>query len=213
MRFKTVARVLVLFSTMFVVPALASAQNAPATTYGVKAGFNVSSIKVSFDDASVTSDGRAGMVIGGWVARDFSPRGGLQVEGLLEQKGGEFKLSDNIGFDDDSSFRLTYLTFPVLGRVNLPAGTSTVRLLAGPTFGFHVNESIKVGEVELDGDEVNLKTFETGFALGGQVEVRRFVVDVRYIWGLTNINADKDDDADEPTVKNNAFQLTFGWSF
>jgi hypothetical protein len=195
----------------FVVPALASAQGAPAMTYGVKAGFNVSSIKVSFEDVSVTSDGRAGMVIGGWVARDFSPRGGIQVEGLLEQKGGEFDISDDIGFDDDSSFRLTYLTFPVLGRVNFPAGMSTVRLLAGPTFGFHVNESIKVGDVELDGDEVDLETFEAGFALGGQVEIRRFVVDVRYIWGLTSINAS--DDEDEPSVKNNAFQLTFGWSF
>jgi hypothetical protein len=180
-------------------------------TYGVKAGFNVASIKVKFDNATVTSDGRAGMVIGGWVARDFSPRGGIQIEGLLEQKGGEFELSDDIGFEDDSSFRLTYLTFPVLGRVNLPAGTSTVRLLAGPTFGFHVNESIKVGDVELDGDEVDLKTFEAAFAVGGQVEIRRFVVDVRYIWGLTDINAS--DDEDEPTVKNNAFQLTFGWSF
>ena len=211
MRLTSLVRVCVLSSMTFIVPAVASAQGAPATTYGVKAGFNVASIKIKFDDASVTSDGRAGMVIGGWVARDFNPRGGIQVEGLLEQKGGEFDFSDNIGLDGDSSFRLTYLTFPVLGRVNVPAGTSTVRLLAGPTFGFHVNESIKVGNVELDGDEVELKTFEAGFALGGQVEVRRFVVDVRYIWGLSDINGS--DDEDEPTVKNNAFQLTFGWSF
>ena len=195
-------------------PALAFAQDAPTTTYGVKAGFNVSSMKFKFDDATITSDGRAGMVIGGWVARDFNPRAGIQVEGLLEQKGGEFDISDDIGFDDDTSFRLTYLTFPVLARINLaPAGPAAVRLLAGPTFGFHVNESVEVGDVELDGDEADLETFETGFALGGQAEIRRFVIDVRYIWGLTNIDASDDDDDDEATVKNNLFQLTFGYRF
>ena len=112
---------------------------------------------------------------------------------------------------DDASFKLSYLEFPVLARINLPLSTATVRLLTGPTFAFNVNESIKVGGVELDGDEVPLKPFEMGFALGGAVEIRKFVIDGRYTWGLTDIN-DSDDD-DEPTVKNGTFSLTFGWIF
>lgn len=211
MRFQTVARVLVLTSLIISVPALASAQG--ATEVGAKIGFNVSSIKVKFDDATVTSDGRAGIVVGAWVARDFNARVGFQGEVLIEQKGGEFSIDDDIGFGDEASFKLTYLSFPALARINVPAGTSMVRFLTGPSFNFHINESIKVGGVELDGDDVDLETFEMGWVIGGQVEIRKFVIDARYIWGLTNINASADDDEDEPTVKNNAFQLTFGYRF
>ena len=50
-----------------------------------------------------------------------------------------------------------------------------------------------------------------GFALGGAVQIRKFVIDGRYTWGLTDINDDDDDD--DATVKNGAFSLTFGWLF
>jgi hypothetical protein len=191
------------------VPALASAQAAGAE-FGVKVGFNVSSIKFDFDEADITSDGRAGIVVGFWGAKDFNPRVGIQVDAMLEQKGGETQIDDDI-FDDDASFKLTYLTFPVMARFNFTAGTSTIRFLTGPSFNFHVNESIEVGGVELDGDEVDLETFEMGWVIGGQGTIKNFVIDVRYIWGLTNINSS--DDEGEPTVKNNTFQMTFGWRF
>jgi hypothetical protein len=191
-------------------PALASAQ-AGATEYGVKGGINISSIKVDFDDVNVTGDGRAGFLFGGWVARDFNPRVGIQAEGLFSMKGSEFNAED-LGFEDDSSFSLSYLEIPVLARVNFPVSPVTVRVLAGPTFAFNVNESVKVGEIELDGDEVPLKAFEMGFALGGAVEIRsKFVVDARYTWGLTDIN--DSDDTDEPTVKNGTFSISFGYRF
>ena len=209
MRFKTVARVFVLASMIAAVPALASAQG--AAEFGAKVGFNIASLKVKFDDATVTSDGRAGIVVGFWGAKDFNARAGIQVEALLEQRGGEFSIDDDIGFGDDASFKITYLNFPVLGRFNFTAGSSTVRLLTGPSFDFHVNETIKVGGVELDGDEVDLETFHMGWVLGGQAAIKNFVIDVRYIWGLTDINGS--DDAGEPTVKNNAFQMTFGYRF
>lgn len=195
---------------LLALPALVSAQVAPATTFGVKAGFNIANIKVDFDGGSVTGDGRAGGVFGVFGAHDFNPQFGMQVEGLFTQKGTEFELADDLGFDDDASFTLSYIEFPVLARVNFPASTATVRLLAGPTFAFSVDESIKVGDVELDADEVPLKSFEMGFALGGAVQIRKFVIDGRYTWGLTDINDDDDDDA---TVKNGAFSLTFGWIF
>ena len=191
-------------------PALVSAQ-APPMTFGVKAGFNISNINVDFDDGNVSGDGRAGGVFGFFGAHDFNPRAGIQVEGLFTQKGAEFDFEDDLGFDDDASFKLSYVEFPVLARVNFPASTATVRLLAGPTFAFNVKESVKVGGVELDGDEVPLKAFEMGFALGGAVQIRKIVIDGRYTWGLTDIN--DGDDTDEPTVKNGAFSLTFGWIF
>ena len=210
MRFRTLASLFIVLAFVLAIPTVAAAQD-PAMSFGVKGGLNVSNIKVSFDDADITSDGRAGFLFGFFMARDFNPRAGIQVEALFSQKGGEFSIDDDLGFNDDASFKLSYLEFPVLARINFPVSANTVRVLAGPTFAFNVNESIKVGDVTLDGDEVPLKPFEMGFALGGAVEIRKFIIDARYTWGLLDIN--DSDDEDEPTVKNNAFSFSVGWRF
>jgi Outer membrane protein beta-barrel domain len=211
-RFRTLASLFIVPAFVLAIPSLAAAQ-APqdaATSFGIKAGLNVSSIKVSFDDGDITSDGRAGFLFGFFMGHDFNRRAGIQVEALFSQKGGEFAVEEQL-FDDDASFTLSYLEFPVLARINFLASSNKVRLLTGPTFAFNVNESIKVGDVELDGDEVPLKPFEMGYVLGGAFEIRKFIIDARYTWGLMDIN-DSDDEG-EPTVKNNAFSFSVGWRF
>lgn len=210
MRFSTPARLIGALALLFALPSIASAQ-AGSSGFGVKGGFNISSVKVDFDDVSVTGDGRAGILLGAFYAVDFNPHFGIQVEGLFTQKGTEFGVEDDLGFDDDTSFKLNYIEFPVLARVNFPASAATVRLLAGPAIGFKASQSIKVGNIEIDADEVPLKSFDFGLALGGAVEINRFIVDARYTWGLTDIN--DSDDAEEPTVKNRAFSFSVGWRF
>jgi hypothetical protein len=206
-RFRIVGRFFIAPVMLLALPVLASAQE---ISYGVKAGFNIASLKVSFDEVDVTGDGRAGLLIGAFVARDFNPNFGIQFEGLFTQKGTEFAAEDNL-FDDDASIKLNYIEFPVLARASFPAATATFRLLAGPTFGFKASQSVEVGNVELEADEVPLKSFDLGLALGGAVEIRQFIIDARYTWGLTDIN--DGEDPDEPTVKNNAFSVSFGWRF
>ncbi len=214
MRFRTLARVLIVSAFVLAIPSLAAAQ-APqdaATSFGIKAGLNVSNIKVSFDDGDITSDGRAGFLFGFFMGHDFNRRAGIQVEALFSQKGGEFAEEDQF-FDEpgDPSFKLSYLEFPVLARINFLASTNKVRVLAGPTLAFNVNESIKVGDVEFDGDDVPLKPFEMGFVLGGAFEIRKFIIDARYTWGLMDIY--DTEDAGAPTLKNNAFSFSVGWRF
>ena len=192
-------------------PAIASAQ---ATTlgemeYGVKGGINISNLKLESEGTSITGDGRAGFLFGFWVAKDFNPRAGIQVEALFSKKGGEF--GEGVLDIEDASFSLTYIEIPALARVNFPVAPAIVRVLAGPTFAFHVNESIKFGGEELDADQIDLKTFEMGFALGGAVEFKKFVVDARYTWGLTDINGS--DDEGEPTAKNGTISISFGYRF
>lgn len=189
-------------------PAIASAQ-AGETEYGVKAGINISNLKLESEGTSITGDGRAGFLAGFFVAKDFNPRAGIQVEALFSKKGAEF--GEGVLDIEDASFSLTYFEIPALARINFPVAPATVRVLAGPTFAFHVNETIKFGGVELDADEIDLKTFEMGFALGGAVEFKKFIVDARYTWGLTDINGS--DDEGEPTAKNGTFSISFGYRF
>jgi outer membrane protein with beta-barrel domain len=215
---RNVASVLMVTAICLTLPSLASGQGAAAAaapgemSYGVKAGINISSLKVDFGDASVTGDGRAGLLIGPWVARDFNPRFGIQAEGLFTVKGSEFNAED-LGFGEDSSFSLSYIEIPVLARANFPVAPAIVRFLAGPTFAFNVNESVKVGGVKLDADQVPLKAFEMGFAIAGAVEFRKFIVDARYTWGLTDINDSSDIEDADTTVKNGTFSISFGYRF
>lgn len=207
MRSHSLASLLVVLVPLLGLPAVASAQ---ATSGGIRAGFNIASITVDFDEAKVTGDGRAGLVAGGFVAQDFNPNVGIQVEALFSQKGSEFAVEDDL-FDDDASIKLNYLDFPVLARISFPGTAAAFRVLTGPSINFKISQSVEVGDVEIDADEVPIKSFEFAYVLGAAVEFGTFIVDGRYNWGLTDINDSEDED--EPTVKNNWFSVSFGWRF
>jgi hypothetical protein len=192
------------------VPAAALAQDAPVQV-GVKVGVNVSNVKVDFDGDEVTGDNRTGFLAGLFVARDFNPRAGVQIEALFSQRGTDFGV-DDVGFDAESTFKLTYVDIPVLARINVVStDRAAFRVLVGPSFGFKASQTIEVGGVEIDDDDVELKSFDMGLSFGAAVEVRNFVIDGRYILGLTDINGS--DDEGEPTVKNNGYSFSIGWRF
>ena len=207
----------VFVSAALLVPSPASAQG---TTVGIKGGSNISNatFKVPDGSFSVTPDSRAGLVIGGFVARDFNQTAGLVVEGLFSQKGAIFNFTDT-GNTIKEDVRLNYVAIPVLGRVNLRAANkTTVHIFGGPSFAFKASDTVKetVNGVEttLSGpDEPNLKGNDVGLVLGAAVDIQRFVIDARYTWGLMNIN--KDTGTTEPEVGNRAFAIMFGvnlWS-
>ncbi|HEX7779696.1 MAG TPA: hypothetical protein VF424_10675, partial [Vicinamibacterales bacterium] len=59
-----------------------------------------------------------------------------------------------------------------------------------------------------------LKPFEMGFAIAGAVEIRKFIVDARYTWGLTNIlDREEAGASDEASVKNKTFSISVGYRF
>jgi hypothetical protein len=193
-------------------PALASAQGGE-TQIGFKAGINISSIKIDDQGTSITGDGRTGFLGGLWIARDFNPRVGIQVEGLYSVKGSEFNAFEV--FDDDTSISLSYIEIPALARINFPVAPVVVRVLAGPTFAFNVNESLKLNNVEADADQLPLKPFEMGLSIGGAVEFNsKYIVDARYTWGLINILDNEEAGApDDVSVKNKTFSISFGYRF
>ena len=108
---------------------------------------------------------------------------------------------------------LTYLEIPVLARYALPYGTgdSTFHVYAGPTFGVKLSDKQEINGDELDDDEAqDFKGADVGLAFGGGVSFDRWVIDLRYTLGLTNIN---DFDGDDLPVKNRAFTIAVGWLF
>ena len=196
---------------------LLSAQPAAAqdNAVGVKVGVNFASLDFDEDDFGLTSKSKTGLMAGVFFTREFSDGFGLQIEGLISQKGGKLSFDDEFDeFDGEYDITLNYLEIPVLARYALPFGTgdSTFHVYAGPSFGILINDKQKFDDVELEDDEEQeLKGADIGLAFGGGVSFDMWVIDLRYTHGLTNINDDVD--ADDLPVKNRAFTISVGWRF
>lgn len=197
------------------VPASASAQR---VTAGVKGGLNVANVSLSFSTPpSPVPDttSRKGFIIGGFVGQDFNRTAGLVIEVLYAQAGTTVTLSDG-SVTVTQEVDADYVEVPILGRVNLRSGSTTVHIFAGPNFGFkaHQKTTLMVNGVSqpLQPGDAALKSNNTGLTLGAQFDFHKFLlVDLRYTWGLTNINSDSS--PGEPEVKTREFAVMFGIDF
>ena len=207
----------VLAGAALLIPARATAQG---VTYGVKGGLNVSNVTLTFPvspGVTVSPKSKNGVIIGGFVGKDFNAKGGIQAEFLFAQGGSKVEITDGFDrFTDD--IRVNYIEIPVLGRFNLKASDQfMVHVFAGPVFAFKTSLSEKqsfngIEEPIRPGDEFDAKGQNVGITLGGQVDLGRFLVDLRYTWGLMNINdrPSSTTNGEQPEVKTREFAVMFG---
>ena len=183
---------------------------------GVQGGVNIAN--VSFDDGSdedfspnFKSKTRA--VFGGFVARDFNAKAGLQIDFLYSQKGTKANFTD--GIDTlEQDITADYIEIPVLVRANIPGGSVKGRVFGGPSFAFKVSDdsTTKFNGVEVPDEEgdAEFNTSDVGIVIGGAVQFGKVFVDARYTWGLTNVI--KDPDGNE-SAKNRVFGIMVGFQF
>ena len=196
------------------VPASASAQSFQA---GVKGGINVASISWSNSDPKPAISSRNGGIIGGYVAKD-GKKMGLAVEVLYSQKGAHLDFSGT-GVIDTVDLKLDYVEIPVLGRFNIAKDKTLIHIYAGPVFAFSVKDettetfrtTTQTTPATVETQDAGAKSSDIGIAIGAQVDVHKFLVDVRYNWGLKNVNDSSG--PGEPDVKNKCFSAMFGFRF
>jgi hypothetical protein len=200
------------------VPASASAQSFEA---GVKGGINVASISWSNSDPKPVISSRNGGIIGGYVAKD-GKKMGLAVEVLYSQKGAHLDFSGSngtTGVINTADVKLDYVEIPVLGRFNIAKDKTLIHIYAGPVFAFSVKDEVtetfrlanQTTPATVTTEDAGAKSSDIGIAIGAQVDVHKFLVDVRYNWGLQNVNDSSD--AGEPKIKNKCFSAMFGFRF
>lgn len=97
------------------------------------------------------------------------------------------------------SRELAYVNIPILLKLYLVGG---LNLQAGPQFGF-------LASATEGGTDVKslYKGSDTSVALGAGLDISKFVIDVRYNMGLSEIN----DSASSSATKNQVFQLSVGF--
>ena len=195
------------------VPATASAQSFEA---GVKGGVNVATISYTNATAPSATSSRKGGIVGGFVAKDFNKKMGVQVEVLWSQKGGHLDFSQS-GLVSTADVKLDYVEIPVLVRYNIPYQATVLHVYAGPVFAFSTKDELtltnrnttQVGGGTTTTGDAGAKSTDTGIAIGLQVDVHKFLVDVRYNWGLMDVNDNK---AQNPgNAKNRCFSAMFGF--
>lgn len=172
---------------------LATAQDAPK--FGLKGGLNVSTLSYS---NNADADWRTGFNLGGLAHIHVTPAFSLQPEVYYSSQGA--KIANPFG-SGEMNLNLSYINVPVLLQYNFANG---FRLQGGPQIGFLTGVSDKVNDAELNRlNSSNFKSVDVSLPLGlSYLGYSGLGVDTRFNIGLTNINK-----ADNPTIKNNVFQV------
>ena len=152
---------------------IAQAQN---TNFGIKAGYNSSSVQIS---NSSDFDSKSGLHAGGFAHIHISSHFAVQPELMLSCQGAE---------RGNTRLKLNYINVPVLAQYMINDG---FRLQTGPQIGFLVSAKQKIGDVEIDIDDV-YDAVDIAWSFGaGYIFSSGVGVDLRYNIGLNNISDDE----------------------
>lgn len=200
-----------MLSALVLVPVPVIAQT---TAFGVQGGVSLGNIHFSSPVVSVSFDNRIGGAVGVFLARDFNRHVGLQIDALYSQKGTR---STDVYWDQYGrgglKVRLDYVEIAVPARVSFRAADNvTIRVFAGPAFGFKAVDKQVLAGFELTGaDKFAIKPHDIGLAVGGAVQFRKVFVDVRYTSGLLNVDDDPTDN-DLVLIENRALTFMVGFT-
>lgn len=193
-----------------------------AQNFGVKAGYNYSTLSGETSSIS-TIEGLSGFYIGGLVELPISDVLSIQPELIFSRQGVDLRQGlKNLSIRTDTSeIRLDYLNIPVMAKVNL----GRLFLEGGVQFGFLVSKP-KVNSYYsnvylrnlLDKDSYNSFDFGVGAGLGVKLN-QRFFVETRYTYSLTNVFDPNDRHfkgsliSDGDNFKNSVFSIGLGMKF
>jgi opacity protein-like surface antigen len=163
---------------------------------GVRLGGNLSNLKWSAGDFSVTDDSKFGIMAGAYLTAMFSDRVGIQPELVFSSMGSKD--------EDEGKYKLNYIALPVLVRIQI---IDQLHFLVGPQASFLMSANY-----EYESEEEDIKDFVKGLDFGAVfgvgADISRFNVGVRYGLGLSNISDMEDDEVE---VKSRAFQIVLGY--
>jgi hypothetical protein len=198
-----VLTVVIVVLTLGLVMLLSLVAAAQKPAFGIKAGLNLTNLKV--DDPDATYDSRTGFHAGFFVRERFS-KVAIQPEFLLFTQRTDVSSSALGDFQD----RFTYLSIPIMIKFYIIDG---LNFHVGPQFGFLLDGDRKfdgpLGQGSTDIKDY-YKSSDVSVSLGGGWDAPfRLSVDVRYNIGVQDIN----EAAGGEEAKSRVFQVSVGWNF
>lgn len=196
-------------NTMLLLSVLLSMSNL-YSQFSTKIGINIAnqSLKI-VDENEVDFDSRTGFLISAGFEHDLNDEFSIHPELAYISKGN--KLKSKIYENRTVSFN--YIELPVMVKYKRVVGPVNFYLNLGPNFGIALNAKIKDEDGDVEelafGGEDQYKRFEFGLGIGGgliyNIGDYDTFFDLRYNFGLSDIDADEDQ-----TLKNTGFSIAAG---
>lgn len=183
-----------------VVALIAVPASSAQTSFGLRAGLNVSDL--TGDDLGNTEP-RLGFTGGAFVNVPFTPQFSLQPEVSYSQKGVASE-------DGDAQLQVDYVEVPILVKYTVPVTETGLMFgaYAGPALGFKVSEEVDGFGGSADTDF--FKSTDIGGAFGVTVGAGPFAVDGRYTLGLSDAT---DEDESPYDLRNGVFSIAGTYTF
>lgn len=219
----------ILFVILFVILFFTKIDTTKAQIFGIKAGLNLSnmSIKIkNIDSNKMEKDTECkylpGFNLGPTLDFPLNKMFLLQSEILFTTKGFQINTvrSDEWGGTIPYKYRMTlyYIDIPLnLKATIIDLDKLNIYGLAGSYLGIGINGKTKFilgdeqekGNIKL-GSNGNTKRFDFGLDLGTGIELNKFVFNLSYYWGLTNISRQDPENIKE---KNRVLAISLGYRF
>lgn len=178
---------------------------------GMKGGVNISNLRGEDAEAS-NAESITGYLFGAHINFSIAEYVSIQPEMYLAKKGAK---GDTLFWE--GRVELYYIDVPVLIRYDfLRKEKIASSLFTGPYISYELdaNAITELGgrEINVDIDEL-VKSYDFGFVIGIEVGMPtdwgQVILDVRYAFGMTNL----DDTRDDSDIKNSVISIIFGLSF
>lgn len=213
---------------------IGSTATAQETSFGAKAGINISNFNYDFLGPFVPdTDPRVSMTVGFFADLGINDFFSIRPEILISNKGMDTQgevIQDFFGdtFEtSDEAVRLTYLVIPVYAVYKLEAGSGNVLLNAGPYLGFGIGGEIEEdgetsdiefdSEVGTDEDVSYVRGLDFGFNIGTGYELASGLgFNFIYSLGISNLSPDPLSgfgNADDNKISNRVIRFSMSYRF
>lgn len=166
--------------------------------FGIKGGVNASNLNY---DNNTNTDSKIGFNLGVLAHLHASKTWAVQPEVIYSLEGASYKTISQ----GTTHINLNYINVPVLLQYMFHNG---FRLEGGPQIGFLVNAKTKTPNVSVTNNSFESTAISIPLGIG-YLTSSGLGLDVRYVFGLSNINEDKNG----PIVQSNVFQLGLFYQF
>ncbi|MEI6189348.1 MAG: porin family protein [Chitinophagia bacterium] len=171
------------------------------TTYGIKGGLNIASVKIVLAESGSTlpTSSKTSFVVGAFLNHPLTESLSIQPEFLYQGMG--FKL-------EGEELSSNYFAIPVLLRYSI---AKKINLEAGPQIGFIMSANAMGEDVK---KTFNSTDFQFLFG-GGYHFTKNIQASIRYGIGLTNNASDGNNSlfGNGTTIKNSALTFGLGYTF
>jgi len=186
----------ILFIAAMFVTAVSFSQQ---TTFGVRAGANISRWNITSIGSDIKSSSLAGLEAGLLADLSVSRSFSIQPEVDFSMYGTKFSSGGS-----SIEYRVNYINIPVLAKYHLPQGVS---FFAGPQLGLLISAKGKIEGEEKQDIKNYLKSTDVFAVIGAEYDSPIGVsVGVRYNHGFVNIYEEE-----EGSIKNSSFGISLGY--